>query len=233
MHRFTFYGQKPGVLFQFVLSEFLNSYAEVKAIQKFCNHLAAATDWQLSKMMGALSQLTGSPLSDHPSPWESHQGTLGNLKHLCASLAELSDSPATGELSGAADRAFFAALEARDILPSFLRRPLQRDRLQATVLCTPHLRRLVENVERVSNLLPSIIQHFRDDENILLFIVKRRADFDTLYGSSFTKNLLLVMFPEGLRELQNVMEERYRARGFERLAETVRHKLADIQLASP
>jgi len=233
MHRFTFYGQKPGVLCQFVLAEFLITYAEVKTIQNFCNNLAAATDWQLSKMMGALSQLTGSPLSDHNSPWESYQGALEKLKYLTTSFAEFSGQAPIQDLSGAVNRAFFAALEARDILPSFLRRPLQKDRLQATVLCTPHLRRLSENIERVANLIPSIVQEHRGDENVLLFVVKKRADFDSLYGTSFTKNLLLTMFPEGLRDLQTFVEERYRERGFKKIAETVGHKLADIQLTSP
>ena len=231
MHRFTFYGQKPGVLFQFVLAEFLATYTEVKAIQAFSNHLAAATDWQLSKMMGSLSQLTGSPLSDHTSPWD--RGALGKLKYLTTALAELTGETSIQELSGAVNRAFFAALETRDILPGFLRRPLQKDRLQATVLCSPHLRRLSENLERVANLIPSIIQEYRGDENVLLFVVKKRADFDTLYGTSFTKNLLLTMFPEGLCDLQTLIEERYRERGFEKIADTISHKLADIQLTSP
>ncbi|MGE3954900.1 MAG: hypothetical protein AB7F31_06940 [Parachlamydiales bacterium] len=233
MHRFTFYGQKPGVLFQFLLDQFLSAFGEVKAIQKLCNHLSTATDWQVSHMMAALGRLTGHPLSDPTPSWESDRGHLGNLKHLATTFSELSDYGEARELAGAVDRAFFSALEARDTLPRFLRSPLQKERLQVTVLCTPHLRRLVENVERIGNLIPSLIAHFREEENVLLFLLRRRPDFDSLYGTSFTKNLLQMMFPEGLRELQVVMEERYRKRGFEKLAESVRHRLADIQLTSP
>ena len=87
-------------------------------------------------------------------------------------------------------------------------------------------------MKRFNMMLVHIIPKYSGDENIIFFILRHAAEFDTIYNQGFVKNLFSKISPNGLHELQNTIVEKYKIRGFDNLIPIINTKFEEIQVQS-
>lgn len=232
------YHQNNGLLFQFVLEEFLAVIPAVDAIRAAYQQLEGAlvrrrpnqeVERLARQILTSIAALTGSALvSNHSYPWTPSKGSLGKLKH----YVHLLDAPAseveelTDQLKGVVSHSYHAAMQARDVLWQLGRRQIV---LREASDLFRLLNALIDAARRIEELLPSLLFHFRDDENVVYFLVRRADAFATLQQELYVCNLLRKMYDDGLDEAHQFLYKRYETRGFKKLAEQLEMKIAPIR----
>lgn len=228
------YHQNNGLLFQFVLEEFLAVIPAVSAIGTAYQRLEAALvrrrpNQEVERLAGqildSIASLTGSALvSNHSYPWTPSKGSLGKLKHyihlFAAPVPEVEEL--TDSLKGAVSNAYHAAMQARDVLWQLGQRPMV---LREASELFRLLNNLIEASRRIEELVPSLLIHFRDDENVVYFLIRRAEAFDDLHEELYVCNLLSKMYDGGLDEAAEFIRDRYRERGFTRLTTQIDEKI--------
>lgn len=232
------YHQSNGLLFQFVLEEFLAVIPAVDAIQTAHQRLEATlvrrrpneeVERLSHQILSNIAALTGSALvSNHSYPWTPSKGSIGKLKHYIhlfrAPVPEVEEL--TDQLKGMVSQGYHGAMQARDVLwhlgqkPMVLREASELFRLLNT---------LIEACRRIEELLPSLLVHFRDDENVVYFLVRRADAFENLHQEFYVCNLLTRMYDNGLDEASQFLQDRYLERGFEKLAGRIEGKIVAIK----
>lgn len=113
---------------------------------------------------------------------------------------------------------------------------LATDALREAPFDRPALKSAIEKastaMHRFAKQIARLMQQFRDDENVIFFIVRHHRVLDTLYGSRFTAKLLSRMFSKGLREVQHFLLCRYAQRGFNNLESPIRSLIAEIEASA-
>jgi hypothetical protein len=92
----------------------------------------------------------------------------------------------------------------------------------------PLLDKLIDNIARVSHLLLSLILCYRDNENVLYFLLNRQEELDNLYHSSCLTHLFEQMYPGGVKEAKELLIKRYTIRGFHHLLAHINQKMAAL-----
>ena len=232
------YHQNNGLLFQFVLEEFLSVIPAVDAIQGAHQRLEGALvrrrpDQEVERLsrqiLSNIASLTGSALvSNYFYPWTPSKGSLGKLKR----YVQLLKSPApeveelADQLKGAVSNAYHGAMQARDVLWHLAKKPMV---LREAAELFRLLNTLIDASRRVEELLPSLLVHFRDDENVVYFLVRRADAFANLHQELYVCNLLKKMYDNGLDEASQFLQDRYLERGFDQLAKRIQDKIAAIK----
>jgi hypothetical protein len=232
------YHQNNGLLFQFVLEEFLAVIPAVDAIRGAYQRLEAAlvrrrpnqeVERLARQILSSIASLTGSALVNNPAyPWTPSKGSLGKLKHYVHLLRApaLEVEELTDQLKGVVNHAYHGAMQARDVLWQLGQRQIV---LREASDLFRLLNNLIDATRRIEELLPSLLLHFRNDENVVYFLIRRAEAFDSLHQDLYVSNLLRKMYEDGLDEAREFLKGRYRARGFKRLAEQLDMKIFAIK----
>jgi len=72
------------------------------------------------------------------------------------------------------------------------------------------------------------LPHFKDDENILFFLVDQQERLDRSFGAKTTLHLVEKIFPEGIKNAEHFLLERYTARGFTHITAQIPEKFAAL-----
>lgn len=83
-----------------------------------------------------------------------------------------------------------------------------------------------------SGLIP-FLKEARSDENVLVFLIERRASLNQWMGDQFVENLFKSFFPSGHDQLRAVIYEGYTKRGFSTFLSTVEPLIEQIQWEVP
>ncbi len=231
------YHQNSGLLFQFVLEELLLSIPVVDQIHltftALENALMQRTDpdeveGYLANLLVNIAELTGSALVHNQIyPWTPSKGSLGKLKHYTQLLApgdqeEPFHYPAT-LLSVAISKAYHSAIQAREIVWQLRQKPITLS--EASTLFSL-LTRLAVKVQEASDLLPTLVAHFREDENVLYYLLRSREKFEAVYKRPLVKELAKQIFKRGITEMGDFLVERYQERGFDQVAASIPRQIA-------
>lgn len=229
----SIYCQSHGLLFQFLLTEFLATLKEVQAIEQLYKKMEKNASEEmlalLEKLFSSINALTGSAVINQPYfPWSCDKGCLNKLHHYCYLYAHLSpdNKKETAEINTSVRKAFHSAMESRELLlclqqESHMGKPVFAE----SQVLHPLLDKLIDNLTRVSRLLLPIILSYREDENVLFFLLSRQEEFDSLYQSSCLAHLLQQMYPGGLREAKDFLLKQYTKRGFDHLLALIDKKM--------
>jgi len=87
-------------------------------------------------------------------------------------------------------------------------------------------------MHRFAKQLSRLIHQFRDDENVIFFLLRHHSVLDSLYGQRFTLKLLSRMFSKGLKEAQHFLITRYAERGFTVVENPIRTLAAEIEASN-
>lgn len=222
------YYNDPKLLFLFTLDAFIKSVEVLKEINVLCGKGApVGAEESISEQQDILARES---INQHliallgtmgtPDRWHSSEGFLVKLRNFCALFQQKVDGSEKEGLTiqHYVDKVCTDCSLAHETL-------YQEDR-------TAFLRTIEKadnSMQRLSKVLARQIQQFREDENIVFFVVNNWEKLDRFYGSRFTAKLANKMYPKGLREMLIFLTTRYKERGFDQLLPEIAAKVADLE----
>lgn len=222
--QFNIYHHDDGLLFQFILAEFIEAYQEIIRLGEILNDLEEpakkeAIEESWSKLVGCSNE------SMRFITWNLSNGTLIKLKNYCTLFVQ-NNSAGNKEamaLVHYADKAWLTSLQGLEFI-----KELPRTRTE--------LRELIEKIRttlnRFSKLIVRMFFHFREDENVIFFLVRNYQPFDNLHGAKFVSKLLGRLYPKGCQEARQFIETRYRERGFENMLSIIDKLFTELNASS-
>lgn len=218
------YHSHVGLLYQFILSEFIVSLREIKHLAPCITtlrHLDRKTDDETQKqnliqIARSVALLVGSSQEYmRLFSWNFGEGSLAKLKNYCAFFLEKDEKEdhRLSALHRCANRAWILCLHSLDLLRSSREFDDDNQPLDQELLCRS-LEKVSHHMRRIARLLTEIAFEFRRDENVIFFFLRHRKDFDELIGPHFVAQLIKRMFPQGFSSATTFVTERYLARGF-------------------
>lgn len=199
----------PSVLFQFVLSEFL----ELDQITSNIHHIIQIPE-DLGSWKNHLQILIG---SSHPSlhTWEEDQGKILKLKNLCTHLVEVLQSRDVHikKLPHATQQLLNVAIKCFHSSPSYQ---------------LSHWSRLNKSLTDYKTLISKAVNLFSKDENVLLFLLKNHQQIDQVFGKAFVFQTFQKHLSSNKTEIQEFLIDRYQQRGFQKLESLIRSKIEEL-----
>lgn len=195
---------KPGLLFQSVLSQWFQLHDHLKEVDA---SLSQHTEANSKRLHAALLQLIGSQPGDGSNViWTQSRAALTELHQRTMHFATLR---VTGSVSlrDSVARGLRAFLQAQD-RQRRARTPADNAQLKI-ILC-----RGTSQMRIAGELMARMIVQFRDDENILFFVLRHSARFDSHFGKGFVYAFFADLFPGGFTEAIRFLRDRYQQRGF-------------------
>lgn len=226
----TSYHDEVSLVAQFILHEIIQSMKETREIMSLLEK-APKTRSNISKaiklILQSMIKLSGS------NDWGTMRlftrnfssGTLVKLKNYCAFfIGKVGGSE--DYLMEAAERSWICSLQALDII----------HHLNNQASLTPkELSALGGVIEKMSHCILNIAQQFsqlivqfRQDENILYFILRFHLELDNLYGDNFCFRLLEKMYPKGKNSVESYLCRKYTQRGFTNQIPEIKRHIAEI-----
>lgn len=211
--------QSKGLLIQFILSEFIKSNIQVSKIHHFpedCKKIALS----IVKLSGS-SKSCSSLFS-----WNPEDGILWRLKNYCTALQSLEDKcdPLILKMEKEVNGAFLSALHSLDILQ-------QLDSFEETnrVALQKALKKIIDPMKRFSKALALVLQKFKNNENVIFFLLRHQNELDKIYGKQFVFKLINSMHPKGIEETANFVLKQYKNRGFNHFIPAIKKKISELK----
>lgn len=249
MHRphLSGYHQNNSLLFQFILSELVRSYRVVQEMNEHAKELSQSflqpllkkrSDGFLLAIKECINKLVGSS-QEYYSIFFCHQeeGFLAKLKYNSVFFSQNcgeEDKEALG-LHRYAHRAWLLCLRSLDaireieheILIDHLRQTKATDSDYQPLLQT--LQKINGSMHRIARLVVKLLLRFRDDENVVFFLLRYKEQFDEFFGKHFVFKLFSQMFPKGVQEANRFLLKKYTSRGFENLLPIIASKISELE----
>ncbi len=188
--------------FLFVLQEFL---AACRLVERLEN---AAPEGDLG---GISSRLDLFLLSSLDNPFAQKGGALDKLCFYCEILlqgSKVSDETILVLLEEMQN----AVMKIRSKLIFWKKKAPLREEIEAEFM--ELYKQLHRNLASFFSSLHAFLKESRTDENVLLYLVEHRKEFNLYLGENAIENLLSVFFPSGPHELRAMICEGYTRRGF-------------------
>lgn len=193
----TLYHQADHLVFQFILSKLIQAHEALSAYISNC------------KNKESLRRLTG----HHQMPmklihWtDSNEGFVENLKNHCAlfvlHFAAIPECP-SNNMHEEARKAWILSLNL-EIEAQSNEQNGQSEELTI---------QLGNAFKKIAFFASQLAQRFKDNENVLFFLVRKQQQLDAIIGQPYVKPLMEEMFTYGLVEAQEKIIEKYTSRGF-------------------
>jgi hypothetical protein len=213
-----------------MMVEFVQTYQltlQIKTlIQEHLNSTQTPKDFlSLIKILG---QLIGCPPQQERSSfsWWT-KGSLTKLKEYCEQFSRNSfhQNKQHIHLHLAAHQAWLTAIHNLELLNS-LYVNIYTQNPEAILLILP-LKRTFNTLHirfnQVIRCIPRVMGDYWNDENVILCLLRKRAQFIEIYGSDFLYKRF--KWPIKITELVQLLVQRYQARGFDTLLPTIQQIL--------
>lgn len=227
------YHQSNSLLFQFILLEFIEAYTEIQYLDALRNRTPSPwtqdesachqADPHFHLIAVALTKLAGSP-KDHMRlfSWNFSEGLLAKLRSYCTLFLQNDD---TNEkewiaIQHYADKIWQACMQAIDAVQD-----IPQDR-HILILA---LDKASAAMQRLAKIIARLIHQFRDDENVIFYVLRHHKIFDKLYGHRFTVKLMAKIYPKGVKEVYLLLAKKYQERGFDNLLPTIDAVIQEVE----
>lgn len=241
------YHQNNSLLFQFILSDLIQANRIVKETNQLANRWKQTTAAPFVQQAGnklfhmlkaSISKLVGSS-QDYMRifSWSIENGILAKLKNNCGFFAENSSSEDKNALilQRYANNTWLLCLRCLDIM-----RAIEHDALvdvlsKAKPLGTysnilfQTLEKMTLSLQRFSRILIRLLLAFKEDENVVFFLLRSKEEVEGLYGPDSVLKLLQQMYPRGLQEAGHFLLKKYASRGFDNLLPLISSKIAELE----
>lgn len=205
--------QNNGLIFQFILVHFCTAMTEVIALETALKKQGKGLE---ERVVDSFERLLGEPFKNGHYPWNSDIGLFFKLKNYCAALAAKSydkDKEAK-HLEKVADQVWKISRE------------IQESTLDVKILSK--ILKLSAAMRRLARQIVQTVPQFRDDENVLYYLIKNQQQLDALFGNHFVVTLMDFLFPGGQEETERFLINRYTQRGFTQVLPTISNCLESI-----
>lgn len=221
------------LIFQFILSEFTESFITIQKLSSFnCSPHAPPSAEVLSlssainhrqEIEAYLAKLVGSSKGlMQLFSWNFSDGSLSKLKTYCTLLLQNSDNDEKEliALQHYSEKIWLGCVQIAEALNNV---PFEAAQLAASIDKTSSA------MIRFSKLIARLIPQFRDDENVIYYVVRHHKLFDKLYGHRFVVKLLTRLYTRGLQEVLHVLSRKFSARGFDDLIPMIKSYMIEIE----
>lgn len=235
------YCQSTSLLFQFTLYEFITSFKRVLEIEKtyeimeselIKQRLKGDVKSYLDSLLEQIPLLIGAQMvmaNEQTFPWTHSKGSLNKLRHYSYLLSQKCiDQDDIANMNVCVSKAFHSALQIRDVIFSLKRQAEDPEKIPNYVSLYRLLDRLIDNMKRVSRVLLKILIQFKEDENILFFLLRYKSDLDQLYKTQFVTKILQKMYPEGHSSMKEYIKKQYQQRGFLNLISIIEEQISQL-----
>ena len=204
-NRFAFYHQNEALLFQFLLHECLRAH---QILRKKPNPQL------FLQVVGNLEHISDA--------WHAPYGHLPRLLHYCSLLnAHFNDSSSLCKnLGQILDRAYLTAKKCYAVLTK------EEERAHAKFYTN-----LRKEVRAFMTLLFVKLYDFRENASVLYFLLRHQEQFDALYREPIIKQTFEVFFPDGMKQAQLFLVEKFTKKGFDHLIPHIEQKLKTLDIA--
>lgn len=203
-NRLAFYHQNEALLFQFLLHECLRAHQILRKKQS----------------LELFLQIVGH-VGETSDTWQAPYGHLPRLLHYCSLLAthfNETSSSLCKNLGEILDRAYLTAKRCYALL--------EKGKNENTQLYAD----LRKEIRSFVTLLFVKLYDFRDNASVLYFLLRHQEQFDALYREPIIKKTFYAFFPDGLREAQIFLVEKFSKKGFNHLIPHIEQKLKTLDL---
>lgn len=229
------YHQNNSLLFQFILVEFLEVYTEIQKLDALCSRTPTPLpngedacreiENNIPSIQQILVKLVG-PTRDYMRlfSWNFSEGLLSKLRTYCSLFLQNADTDEKEliAIQHYAEKIWQTCLQATDALHE-----IPQDRSSVFTA----LEKSSSAMQRFAKLITRLIHQFKDDENVIFFIMRNYKIFDKLYGQRFIIKLFTKIYPKGMKDVQQLLVKKYSERGFENVLPYIYNLVAEIETA--
>lgn len=212
------YHHTDSLLFQFILAEFLKAFSILIKIEKMRAH-----NYKPEPFISNIRQLSGVGIGlQRYFPWNPDEGVLVKLKSYVDYLSEKwsssPDSKIISDLQKSVHQLWNHSIDTLETLESngLESFPAKFDKVQ-------------HSAQKLKKALAKAIPCFKDDENSIFFIIRHHTAFTSIYGSEFAAKLLDKIYPGGLKEARNFLQQAYTRRKFAHLLPSIKTFLNHLE----
>lgn len=238
---FNLFEQSPSLHFQFILAEFISTHKEVQDIENtykkmetllIQQRLLANVDHMLDQLLHSITNLTGSTIiQEHCFSWDAQKGSLSKLRHYCYPFVNRFDSQEKTviNLNVCVSKAFHSALQAREIILHLQQENQSTKKTPDYTVLYQLLDKLIDSINRTSRLILQVIFLFREDENVIYFLLRNKDLLNNIYKTTFIEKLFRKMYPKGIEEAGQMLTKKYSKRGFHNLLNAIARKISNLE----
>jgi len=200
-HHFAFYHQNEALLFQFLLHECLQAHQILRK----------------KPDVNLFQQVTGN-LDQVSENWHAPLGHLPKLLHYCTLLSSHFEHAASlcKDLGQTLERAYSKAKQCYSTFDT-------HEHLQ-------HYADLRKEMLLFMKFLFVKLYDFRENASVLYFLLHHQEQFDSLYREPIIKKTFLAFFPDGIKQVQFFLSEKFSKKGFNHLIPYIEQKLKKLDL---
>lgn len=222
------------LLLQFVLSEFLSVYGAAKELHAAVGLLRCEGGFEAGNfegVVGLLGVLVGrSQEAMRLFSWGEERGYLQKLGSYLTLIYKADSAAVEGEkaLHREVSKSLLHGVELHEVVCAIAERGegLSLEKLEEVA---SRERKFFAQIERCAALIPQLVAAFPFDENLLFFLLRHKEKIDCLFSSGYTRDLICAVTEKSCEELQMVVKERYRERGFHFLLPLITKKIGELQ----
>ncbi len=222
------YHHQVGLLFQFILSDFLAIYEEAKPLKSFTN--SPKTPQECDLFLTPISKLVG---ATHDTMrlfvWSRDTSLLSKFKIYCALYTQngLTNQQKKWvlQLQQNSNQIWLYCMQCLDLLHA-----LKKDgQNQKTGDSFNKIRaKMLICLTRISKALIPLFDAYSEDENVLFYILRSRAQLDEIFGDNFVAQMLAKMHPKGISGIETLLLDRYSKRGFNHLLPIIQAHISPL-----
>ncbi len=232
------YFHDTSILFQFTLQELLRSHYELLILkdlmqkirtQNSSNDLNDRHRKGLALLRSSLLKLGALPTSG--VIWQLGGGALNKLKNFVDMLGRASgiDHYQMRYLQHHITEALWFCLQSVEIFETHKGDPTDRKFFLFPTRLELNIRKIEKHIRCAGYHLFCLLPQFREDENILFFILKKRALFEKILGPNRIFEIFSSLFIDGIPEMLFFVKTRYEARGFDHMIPTIEEKVLELK----
>lgn len=229
------YHHNNSLLFQFILIEFLDASAEIQRFSSLGESRSTAQppedeissqqqriDHQIIET--TLVNLVGST-KDYMRliSWNFSEGILAKLRTYCSLFLADTDAKESAAIQHYAEKIWQHCLQATNIV---------HESPQDLPALYTLLKKSIAEMQRFSKVIIRLIYEFKQDENVIFFILRHQKSFDKLYGNRFVAKLCSQLYPKGIKDALHLLVTKYTKRGFENMLPAIRAAAAQVEASS-
>lgn len=222
--------QSKGLLFQFILSEFITSYSEALTMHQLLPSVEHMVNSEtISALKANLIKLAGSTGNySRLFSWNQEDGLLSRLKSFCAdfSLQGKKDDHIISKMQSYINQAFLSCIQGLDTIRLLEDSDGPEQNIKKLYKI---LSKFIKEMRCFSKLTVEIMRQFSGDENVVFFMLRHQPELDRLYGSRFVFKLISKMFPKGITQVSDFLLSQYKQRGFDHLIPTIQKKISELE----
>lgn len=187
-----------------MLSAIFRSCPIALRAQILVSHLFA-----LQQALPHVDKILGFPQIYAAPTWHGYPGLLPQLRRTVSMVLEDYDSLALKKLRKEIDLAWIAGIktfEKKSALPL-----------------------LIKHFRQFPPLIAQLLFSLPPDENLYFFLLRHQKECKDIFGTTFLISLLNHTHPQGLKQTERFLNQRYQRRGFGHLKPTIRTLIASLE----